>query len=322
MSVTGWAQTGAAQTGRYAQTDALRADNRINELPRYGGLRKTPEQLAADEQFVAVSLAKYGSPQAAMQAHVNFGWHYLATGHAPTAIKRFNQAWLLDSTAADVYYGFSAYLRQQGQLEQAEHYVELGQRHDIDHKGIVRYYGSLAMGKEAKRDYGGAIALYHQIVQQDADNAFANKKLGYWYMEQDTARANVYLSRAVVLDPHDSVSYLNRGWLRYKQKHYDMAVDDYSQAVQINPHYLAAYSNRALAHLAAKDSAAANADWQRGLQLVAPREKGSYYMFMAQSKQEAGDRPGACAAWHEALRWGLEPDQIRQARRSMKAVCP
>ena len=71
---------------------SLRAPDRINERPRYGRLAKTAAQLEADEQFIAQALRTYGTAQAAMQAHVNFGWHYLATNHAPTAIKRFNQA--------------------------------------------------------------------------------------------------------------------------------------------------------------------------------------------------------------------------------------
>jgi tetratricopeptide (TPR) repeat protein len=317
-----WAPRLVSAQDRYGQTDAPRAPGLINELPRYGGLRKTPEQLAADERFLAEALKKYGSPQAAMQAHVNFGWHYLTTGHAPTAIKRFNQAWLLDSTAADVYYGFSGYLRQQGQSQQADHFMQLGQRHDIDRKGILRYYGSLAIGKEAKRDYAGAIALYTQIVQHDENNLFANTKLGYWYMQrQDTSRASHYLGRAIALNPQDSVSYLNRGWLRYGQKHYAGDVADFTAAIRINPHYISAYANRALAYHDSGNYPAAIADWQSCLQLVPVRDKGQFYRLIGTAKLRNNDKTGACEALAEALRWGDEPTGEKEVRRLIKSTC-
>jgi tetratricopeptide (TPR) repeat protein len=321
-ALTGWAQTGAAQTGRYAQTDALRADNRINELPRYGGLRKTPEQLAADEQFVAVSLAKYGSPQAAMQAHVNFGWHYLATGHAPTAIKRFNQAWLLDSTAADVYYGFSAYLRQQSQVAEAARYEQMAQRRDKNNVARLQYLASLAYGQSLRRDYAGAIATNEQILALDPNNAFAYSRTGFWLMRQDTARAGQYLSRAVALNPQDSVSYLNRGWLRYGQQQYARAAADFTEALRLNPHYISAYANRALAYHDSGNYPAAIADWQHCLTLVPARDQGQFYRLIGMARLRLNDKPGACEALAEALRWGDAPATEKELRRVMKANCP
>lgn len=319
---TAGAQIRSSPKPRYAPSDELRAPNEINERPRYGGLTKTAQQLEADKKFVAEAVQRHGTAPAASQAHVNFGWHYLATGHIPTAIKRFNQAWLLDSTVADVYYGFSAYLRQVSRPAEAAQYEQLARRHDTDGKGQLRYYGSLAVGKEAQQDYSGAIALYDQILQLDAQNSFATKKLGYWYMQQqDTARANQYLSRAVALNPQDSVSYLNRGWLRYGQKRYPQAVADFTQAIRINPRYISAHANRALANTDAGNHAAAIADWQTCLELVPAHDKTQFYDLIAQSRLKTNDPAAACEAWRLALKWSATPAETKEIRRLMKINC-
>ncbi|WP_345115154.1 tetratricopeptide repeat protein [Hymenobacter algoricola] len=316
------AQRSLDSTPRYLESDALRAKDRINERPRYGGLTKTAAYLQADQEFIAQALRKYGTAQAAMQAHVNFGWHYLATDHAPTAIKRFNQAWLLDSTAADVYYGFSAYLQQQGQTEEAERFLQLGKRHDKGNEALLKYYASQAYGQSLRRDYTGAIATNEKLLALAPTNAFAHGRTGYWYLQQrDTARAAQYLSRAVQLDPQDSVSYLNRGWLRYGQKQYPQAVADYTQAIRINAHYVSAYVNRALAHTDAGNHAAAIADMQHCLTLVPSRDKTEIYYLLAQAQLKAKDSSGACEALKQALEWSYTPAAEKDIKRLMKSTC-
>jgi tetratricopeptide (TPR) repeat protein len=309
-------------TPRYLESDALRANDRINEQPRYGGLTKTAAHFEADERFLAQALRQYGTAQAAMQAHVNFGWHYLATDHAPTAIKRFNQAWLLDSTAADVYYGFSAYLQQQGQTGEAERFMQLGKRHDNGHEALLKYYASQAYNQSLRRDYTGAIATNEKLLALAPTNAFAHGRTGYWYLQQqDTARAAQYLSRAVQLDPRDSVSYLNRGWLRYGQKQYPRAVADYTQAIRINAHYVSAYVNRALAYTDTGNHAAAIADLQQCLTLVPSRDKTEIYYLLAQAQLKANDSKGACEALRQALEWSYTPAAEKDIKRLMKSAC-
>ncbi|MGY2134382.1 hypothetical protein ACW9KT_19285 [Hymenobacter sp. HD11105] len=322
LQLAAQAQTTPNSKLEYLETDALRAKDRINERPRYGGLIKTAAQREADELFIAQSLREYGTSQAARQAHVDFGWHYLATNHAPTAIKRFNQAWLLDSTAAEVYYGFSAYLQQQGQTKEAEQFLRLGQRYDKGNEALLQYYASQAYNQSLRRDYPGAIATNEKLLALDPTNAFAHGRTGYWYLlQQDTARASQYLSRAVQLDPQDSVSYLNRGWLRYGQQQYPQAVADFTQAIRLNAHYIGAYANRALAHTAAGNHAAALVDLQHCLELVPPRDKGQFYHYIAQARLKTNDASGACEALRQAQHWGGTPAMEKEIKRLLKSAC-
>lgn len=315
------AQPNIGSVPRYGQTDVVYADKRINELPRYGRLPKTPQMLAADEHFVAEAISRCGSAQNAAQEYVNVGWHYLNTDRVPTAIKRFNQAWLLDSTAADVYFGFSAYLRHEKKVAEAEQFMRLGQQRDTGNVSLVRYYSNIARGQELRRDYTGALATLNQILQMDSRNVFAHRTLGYLYMEQDTARASYHLTQALQLDPQDSISYLNRGWVRCGQKRYPAAIADFTQAIRINQHFISAYTNRALAFLDSNDPKAADADWQQCLKLIHPREKGHFYAYIGAKKLQANDKAGACEAFRSALQWGDTPAAEKKIRKLIKSNC-
>ncbi|WP_185816942.1 tetratricopeptide repeat protein [Hymenobacter metallilatus] len=292
-----------------------------NELPMFGGQPKTAEQLAADQQFVATARRQHGPAREAAHVYVNFGWSYLQTGNPVVAIKRFNQAWLLDSTLADVYYGFSAWQQPRNPAE-AERFRLLARRHDPDSQAMIQYYNSVAYGHSLHREYAQALAANAQVLALEANNPFANGRAGFWYMQQqDTARAAHYLTRAVELNPQDSVSFLNRGWLRYEQKRYPAAIADFTAAARINPHYINAYANRALAHADAGNYAAAVADNEQCLHLVQPRDRGQFYRAIGMLKLRLHDSAGACAALSQALQWGDAPAAEREIRKLQKEHC-
>ncbi|MBU2512161.1 hypothetical protein KJ966_12545 [bacterium] len=69
----------------------------INELPMYGGVEKTPEQKKLDDEFIKTVTQQNGTREKASENVANLGWKYLRKGDQKTAMKRFNQAWLLNS---------------------------------------------------------------------------------------------------------------------------------------------------------------------------------------------------------------------------------
>ncbi|TYZ08376.1 tetratricopeptide repeat protein [Hymenobacter lutimineralis] len=294
----------------------------INEQPRFGGQPKTAAQLASDAEFIqdAVRRSNRSARETAL-LYVRFGWSYLKADNPITAIKRFNQAWLLDSTLADVYYGFSAFLQHQQRKAEADQYLRMGQRHDVDNESLVRYYSNLAYGHAQRREYAEAIATNEKILVLDANNAYAYAWSGRWYMQQDTAKARAYLTRAVQLDPQDTTSFLNRGWLAFGQKRYPAAIADYSEAIRLNPRYISAYANRALAYTEQQNYAAAIADWQSCLQLVPPRDKAPLFGTIGELQLKMNDKPGACENLRLALQWGLEPPTEKQVRKLVKENC-
>ena len=86
----------------------LRAEN-INLQPKYGHTQKTDAQRAADRQFVeSMDRAFNGDRKKAANAVAARGWQQLQAGRAAEALKRFNQAWMLDSRCGYALWGMGA----------------------------------------------------------------------------------------------------------------------------------------------------------------------------------------------------------------------
>jgi|SRR5476649_2959466 Flp pilus assembly protein TadD len=79
-----------------------------SELPMYGGIQKTPAMIAADKKFLDDIDAKGLTRAASSDAEVALGWKYfMERRDIATAMKRFNQAWLLDPGNGDAYHGMA-----------------------------------------------------------------------------------------------------------------------------------------------------------------------------------------------------------------------
>ncbi len=99
----------------FAQTDSFTIESWVtrsleqsNLLPMYGEQTFTESQTKANEKFL--SSLKIGKLRADARRSSNsfaeVGWDYLYKGHLDTAMFRFNQSWLIDSTNIAPYIGF------------------------------------------------------------------------------------------------------------------------------------------------------------------------------------------------------------------------
>jgi Tfp pilus assembly protein PilF len=86
----------------------LAASRPGNELPMYGGLPKTPAMIVADEEFIKANEKLGHTRVQGSDIAVVLGWRYYDKNDYATAIKRFNQAWLLDPDNGDAFEGFAA----------------------------------------------------------------------------------------------------------------------------------------------------------------------------------------------------------------------
>jgi len=84
------------------------AKTEINLQPEYGNADKTKEQLAEDRTFIETVLKQDTTRRKGSEHLVSLGFNYLARGDMETAMRRFNQAWLLDPKNENAYWGFGA----------------------------------------------------------------------------------------------------------------------------------------------------------------------------------------------------------------------
>lgn len=101
-------------------------ETRNDEIPMYGGRDRgaDPEIKAADEKFIADVSAAFGSRERASIAWINQGFKFYNQDQLGMAVRRFNQAWLLNPKNAEVYSGFAAVLHDQGKYCQAMDMME------------------------------------------------------------------------------------------------------------------------------------------------------------------------------------------------------
>ena len=100
-------------------------DYPINELPMFGKQKKTADQKRADEEYIKYMTRHYRSRAAGADATAKLGWNTYYSGDCSTAIKRFNQAWLLDPDNQLALWGFASICVSRGQYDEAVRYLEL-----------------------------------------------------------------------------------------------------------------------------------------------------------------------------------------------------
>lgn len=97
----------------------------INELPMYGEGEKTPFQKQADERFIEMMMARFQSRAVAAEHFAQIGWNGYYAGDKSFAIRRFNQAWLLDPHNRHALWGFAVISLERGEVESAIRFYEM-----------------------------------------------------------------------------------------------------------------------------------------------------------------------------------------------------
>lgn len=86
-----------------------------NEQPMFGyDEPKTEEMISADNALIERVIKEDGSREAGARTAIRLGWKYFNQGDLPTSMKRFNQAYLLDSTHGESYIGMAVVLLTRG----------------------------------------------------------------------------------------------------------------------------------------------------------------------------------------------------------------
>jgi tetratricopeptide (TPR) repeat protein len=100
----------------------------LNKLPMYGHVKKCKQQLASDREFIDEVSKEFKNRNDAAKYFVARGWDYFNKNKTDTAMMRFNQAWLLDSLNADIYWGFGNILGKNNKLLESLKYFDTSLR--------------------------------------------------------------------------------------------------------------------------------------------------------------------------------------------------
>lgn len=101
-------------------TKLSHAQSDINLLPKYGLLQKADWQKVADENFVSGMDERYHGDRTKASIDTSArGWQYLMQHDQDDAMRRFNQAWLLDSNNGYALWGMAAVEGSFGKLDES-----------------------------------------------------------------------------------------------------------------------------------------------------------------------------------------------------------
>ncbi|MBI3502267.1 MAG: tetratricopeptide repeat protein [Bacteroidetes bacterium] len=232
-----------------------------NLKPMYGKAPRTKEQISADKEYVDAMLKIHGDKYKAAKNAARDGWYYFFHETMDTAMFRFNQCWLIDSTYAESYFGFAAIREYQGLRNDAETFYQMAYKTDKSDTLSKHCLYTIANIKEKQKDTLGLIKAFQRAYNKFPNDGIATGKLGFFYSainKPDSALK--YYNITVDLDPEYEQTYINRGWYYFQNKKLKEALKDFTTAIEKNNKSISAYANRALVLMEDKQYPAAISD--------------------------------------------------------------
>jgi len=170
------------------------AKTNIRLLPEYGNVEKTEAQKKADDEMIRSSIVTDGTAAKASEHLVSLGFTYFGRGDIKTAMYRFNQAWLLDHTNENAYWGFGAVYFSFGDYESA----------------LSMYDKGLALNPKSSKILTDKATIYMAKLNDIPDllksyNGMANAKIDSDMLNADEilSKATGLLKQSYAIDPHD-----------------------------------------------------------------------------------------------------------------------
>lgn len=198
---------GLLSTGALAQPRHLDP----GEIPMYGGLDRQADPIlkGADDALIEGTTKEFGTREVASQKFVDQGFRYYFQDDLSTAMRRFNQAWLLNPENPDAFYGFVAVLSDREEFCEARELIEkafeLGLRRKAEELADAgRVYALCAVQNKALSDENRAAYVkrsseyYTEALQVQPGSAYVYgswASASYWLGDYANAWRYVKLQR-------------------------------------------------------------------------------------------------------------------------------
>jgi len=150
----------------------------INLLPKYGLFSKNEAQKIADEKFLMDIDNRYkGNRKKAAEDVSLSGWQFLRQGNTSDAMRRFNQAWMIDNTNGFALWGMATISSIRGNVDQslklfgeAELFVGNDIDFSVDYARSVGFAGVQSNNKKLLQDALNRFTQIHKRAPQHTLN--------------------------------------------------------------------------------------------------------------------------------------------------------
>jgi tetratricopeptide (TPR) repeat protein len=186
------------------------------KLPMYGqpGVARPESLKKIDEDFIRDATFRFGNRQAASRALAEQGWTSVRKDMLDTAMRRFNEAWLLNPKNYQAFWGFGAVLSEQGKLAEAIEQLETARELIDDPKQRVALLSDLGA---VHSSYGARLSADKQL-----DRA------------QHFVIANNRFAESLEIDPNYARSWREWAFSLYEQERYSEAWVKAKRAMELN----------------------------------------------------------------------------------------
>lgn len=182
-----------------------------DQLPMYGGLDRQADPMlkGADDALIEGTTREFGSRREASERFVNQGFNFYFQDDLASAMRRFNQGWLLDAENPSVYYGFMAVLNDREEFCEARRMGErafelglMGKAEELADAGRVHVLCAVqdkTLDDTTKSAYVKKSSEYYtRALQLQPDSAYVYGSwatASYWLGDYATAWRYVKLER-------------------------------------------------------------------------------------------------------------------------------
>jgi len=278
-----------------------------NLKPMFGdNCEKSAKMKIADEEFRKTAIRQNGSADSAAKVYLRLGWQHFANRDAETAMKRFNQAWLLNQEDPAVYFAFGHLVRYAfgKNAPEAERYYKLGRIRDTKHLKEPESLGVLLDVLDNQNNMEAAVDASSQLIQRfpDFEKGFGYKKRTFYYIQaQQIDRAYSDAEEALKRDPLYANNYVARGYTFMCKDASDKALADFNRAIELDKNFTPAFASRAQLYAdKLNQPELALADLDKALQLEP--KSGWFYKFKSEILFKLNRRNEAC----ECLKNGIK----------------
>jgi len=161
----------------------------------YGRAKKCKGQIDADNEFIAQAEQNMPSRDSAARFYLMRAWQYYNSGDDSTAMKRFNQAWLLDSTNAGIYWGYGILSGKNKQYKESIDFFNRSLQLDSTNADVWESastsYGSYFLVIRDERLLLKAVEYLKKSLEIHPNNARAYSQLAalyFYYSQHDSAK--------------------------------------------------------------------------------------------------------------------------------------
>jgi tetratricopeptide (TPR) repeat protein len=184
--------------GQQMTSSTLEEEAKKNKrlLPKYGLLPKSEGEISADKDFITETMKQpqfNGDYRAASNHMIKLGFNYLNRRDLKTAMYRFNQAYLLDTTNTDIYWGYGAFYMTLGNYEEGKKQYTDGLSKNPSNTHLLTDYGTYFMSqyyglkeaghtKDALTNLESAITYLDRsfIIDKEDQNTIFKLSICYW----------------------------------------------------------------------------------------------------------------------------------------------